>query len=163
MWGGDAPYLEANVADGIGSGSGSSFTTDANGQLKLIVSSTNPSQTLLDTQYTLRAQMSADSNQVVTSSYRFFCRLSFSAEDLQVVAGKEQSIETQVLACDVNNTPVVAASYSGTPMINHAVQTPSPAQGGVNGSLNFAPVFTSGENGRTTDTLTIDESGEFFW
>lgn len=157
---GDAPYLEANVADGIGSGSGSSFTTDANGQLKLIVSSTNPSQTLLDTQYTLRAQMSADSNQVVTSSYRFL-PFKFSAEDLLVVAGKEQSIETQVLACDVNNTPVVAASYSGTPTINHAVQTPSPAQGGVNGSLNFAPVFTSGENGRTTDTLTIDESGEF--
>lgn len=157
---GDASYLQAMVADGIGSGLGSNFTTDANGQLKLVVSSTDPGQTLLDTQYTLRAQMVSDGNQVVTSSYRFL-PFKFSAEDLQVVAGKEQSIETQVLACDVNNTPVVAASYSGTPTINHTVQTPSPAQGGGNGSLMFAPVFAPSESGTTTDMLTIDESGEF--
>jgi len=157
---GDASYLQASVAGGIGSGSGNSFTTDANGQLKLAISSTNPSATILDTPYNLRVEMTADSAQTAVRTYKFL-PFKFSVADAVSIAGKETSITAKVLACDVNNSPIIAQSYTGTPAVSHQVITPTVAEGGIDGTLVYSPQFSSSEQGQTIDDLVIDESGQF--
>ncbi|MGX1925979.1 DUF6701 domain-containing protein [Vibrio sp. NH-7] len=157
---GDASFLQASVEGGVGSGSGSQFTTNANGQLNLAISSTDPSATLLNTSYRLRVEMALDSTKTQTTTYKFV-PFKFSIDDVDAVAGKAQSVSSQVLACDENNNPVVAQSYTGTPTVTHAIVTPALAQGGINGNLTFSPQFSASDNGRTTDDLTINESGVF--
>ncbi len=145
------------VADGVGSGSGSVFTSNSEGRLRLQVVSDNPALVALNQSYSLKVTMAVDNNQADVSTFRYV-PFKFAVDDQQIIAGQEITIDAQVLACDVDGGQVVASNYAGSPQVTQRVDYPSSADGGIEGVLSYQPQFNQG---RSTASLTHSEAGQF--
>ncbi|OMO35466.1 hypothetical protein BCT46_06790 [Vibrio sp. 10N.261.46.E8] len=145
------------------SGTFPNFTTDTFGAAELTVNVTDIDNIELDKNYQITVTLDSDTSQNETATFKFVPFTFKSTESnniLDVIAGKPTSVTAQVLACD-DESSTVAINYEGTPSITHRVELPTPSNGGTIGTLDYEPVFTPQENGRTTDFLTVSESGEF--
>ncbi|PMJ69602.1 hypothetical protein BCU17_11970 [Vibrio splendidus] len=139
------------------------FTTDISGSAELTVNVTDIDNIELDKDYQITITLDSDTSQSETATFKFVPFAFQSTEQnniLDVIAGKPTSVTAQVLACD-DGSSTVATNYQGAPSITHRVELPMPSNGGAIGTLDYEPVFTSQESGRTADFLTISESGEF--
>lgn len=145
------------------SGTFPNFTTDSSGTADLIVNVTDIDSVELNKDYQISVTLDSDSSQSENATFKFVPFTFQSTESnniLNVIAGQPTSVTAQILACDDGNS-TVATNYRGTPSVTHQVEVPSSGSGGVAGTLDYVPVFISSENGRTEDSLTISESGEF--
>lgn len=84
-----------------------------------------------------------------------FVPFKFSADNINVIAGRPYDQNVRVLACDDGSTETV--SYLGTPTINWDVELPS--GGSIGSTPTFAPSFTN--TGSITTPVQVNESGQF--
>lgn len=105
--------------------------------------------------YDVEGELADDSSQTDTGNIEFV-PFAFYVDDQHAIASKPQSVEVKALACDSDTHDKVAVNYSGTPDVTSSLQEPS---GGV-GTLDFAPDFTSEDNGDTSSDLTFSDSGK---
>ncbi|MCE7635897.1 hypothetical protein LZT07_00985 [Vibrio fluvialis] len=152
-----------SAANGKGSGVYPNFTSNSSGELDLQVSVNDISQVDLSQSYTLTVVMEDDSGKSVSSRFKYV-PFKFEAYDtsnnlslssVDVIAGKAETVNTRILACDETGAKKVATNYSGLPSISHVVDSPS---GGLNGDLTYSPNFVSGIS---AENLMVNESGNF--
>ncbi|EKG2484081.1 hypothetical protein QTV42_003712 [Vibrio vulnificus] len=159
----DESNFVVSVANNKGSGFYPNFTSNSNGELDLQIAVNDISQVDLTQPYTLTVVMDDDSGKSVSSRFKYV-PFKFEAYDpatnltlpsVDVIAGKAETVNTRILACDDTGAKQVASNYSGSPSVTHVVVLPS---GGLDGTLSYSPTFSSGIS---SDSLSITESGSF--
>lgn len=156
----DADKFSVEVADSTGTGTYPSFTTSnvssKLGKLKLQVTVTVQNGIELNDEYTLKVTVDNDPSKTQTSTFKFV-PFKFDVDDQAIVAGKNYQIETRVLACSDGQQTVVK-SYTGSPSVQLEIETP--ADGSSDASLlTYEPKFIDSEQGKTSDTFKLMESG----
>ncbi|WP_327196345.1 DUF6701 domain-containing protein [Vibrio fortis] len=148
------------VHNGVGSGAYPNFNSSglsANiGALQLKITVNNVANIDLSQTYSLVITMDDDPSKSDSSTIKYV-PFKFAVDDQNVIAGKEYDVTAKVLACNDSGTTVVT-NYTGTPTVMHTRNLPT---SGVDGSLDYSPVFSSDDQGITQDTFTISESGLF--
>ncbi|EPI6151587.1 hypothetical protein M2G43_14105 [Vibrio vulnificus] len=159
----DESNFVVSVANNKGSGFYPNFTSNSNGELDLQIAVNDISQVDLTQPYTLTVVMDDDSGKSVSSRFKYV-PFKFEAYDpatnltlssVDVIAGKAETVNTRILACDDTGAKQVASNYSGSPSVTHVVVLPS---SGLDGTLSYSPTFSSGIS---SDSLSITESGSF--
>ncbi|BDR12333.1 DUF6701 domain-containing protein [Vibrio sp. STUT-A11] len=155
----DADNFSIDVVESTGTGSYPSFTTSnvssKLGKLKLQVSVKDQSSIDLDEEYTLKVTVDNDSSKTQTSTFKFV-PFKFDVDDQTIVAGKKYQIETRVLACSDGQQTVVK-SYTGSPSVNLEIETPT--DGRSDKILTYEPKFDSSDQGKSSDTFKLMDSG----
>lgn len=156
-------YFDVSVI--TGSGSYPNYSSNIDGELTLKITAKDTANIDFDESYKLTATLVDDVNQSVESLFKFVpFRFSLFEGDspsnrLDVVAGQATSADTRVLACDSNNTVIVAKNYNieseGEVGVSYQLNSPDK---GIKGQLTYAPTYT---NGVSDSPLTITESGIF--
>lgn len=148
------------VHNGVGSGAYPNFNSSglsANiGALQLKITVNNVANIDLSQTYSLVITMDDDPSKSDSSTIKYV-PFKFAVDDQNVIAGKEYDVTAKVLACNDSGTTVVT-NYTGTPTVMNTRNQPT---SGVDGSLDYSPVFSSDDQGITQDTFTISESGLF--
>ncbi|MEL7458159.1 MAG: DUF6701 domain-containing protein [Pseudomonadota bacterium] len=156
----DADKFSLEVTDSTGTGTYPSFTTSnvssKLGKLKLQVTVTDQSGIELDDEYTFKVTVDNDPSKTQTSTFKFV-PFKFDVDDQTVVAGKNYQIETRVLACSDGQQTVVK-SYTGSPSVQLEIETPSDGRSDES-LLTYEPKFIGSEQGKTSDTFKLMESG----
>ncbi|MCS0411019.1 MSHA biogenesis protein MshQ [Vibrio diabolicus] len=156
----DSDKFSVEVADSTGTGSYPSFTTSnvssKLGKLKLQVTVTDQSGIELDDEYTLKVTVDNDPSKTQTSTFKFV-PFKFDVDDQTVVAGKNYQIDTRVLACSDGQQTVVK-SYTGSPSVQLEIETPAGGRSDES-LLTYEPKFNSSEQGKTSDTFKLMDSG----
>ncbi|AVW96341.1 MSHA biogenesis protein MshQ [Vibrio parahaemolyticus] len=156
----DADKFSVEVADSTGTGTYPSFTTSnvssKLGKLKLQVTVTDQNGIELNDEYTLKVTVDNDPSKTQTSTFKFV-PFKFDVDDQTIVAGKNYQIETRVLACsDAQQT--VVKSYTGSPSVQLEIETPADGRSDES-LLTYEPKFIDSEQGKTSDTFKLMESG----
>lgn len=156
----DSDKFSVEVADSTGTGSYPSFTTSnvssKLGKLKLQVTVTDQSGIELDDEYTLKVTVDNDPSKTQTSTFKFV-PFKFDVDDQTIVAGKNYQIDTRVLACSDGRQTVVK-SYTGSPSVQLEIETPAGGRSDES-LLTYEPKFNSSEQGKTSDTFKLMDSG----
>ncbi|HBC3387547.1 TPA: MSHA biogenesis protein MshQ [Vibrio parahaemolyticus] len=156
----DADKLSVEVADSTGTGTYPSFTTSnvssKLGKLKLQVTVTDQNGIELNDEYTLKVTVDNDPSKTQTSTFKFV-PFKFDVDDQTIVAGKNYQIETRVLACSDGQQTVVK-SYTGSPSVQLEIETPADGRSDES-LLTYEPKFIDSEQGKTSDTFKLMESG----
>mgnify|MGYP000244665140 CR=1 FL=1 len=156
-------YFDVSVIKG--SGTYPNYSSNIDGELTLKITAKDTEDIDFDESYKLTATLVDDVNESVKSQFKFV-PFRFSLVDgntvtnrLDVIAGKETLVETRVLACDSNNSIVVAKNYTGEAgdevQIAHKLDD---SWTGDDGLLTYKPEFKMGS---ASPQLTISESGLF--
>ncbi|MCG9632021.1 DUF6701 domain-containing protein [Vibrio sp. Isolate30] len=156
-------YFDVSVI--TGSGSYPNYSSNIDGELTLKITAKDTANIDFDESYKLTATLVDDVNETTESQFKFV-PFRFSLVDgnkatnrLDVIAGQETLAETRVLACDSNNSIVVAKNYTGE--AGDEVQIAHELDGswtGDDGQLTYKPEF---KKGSASPQLTISESGLF--
>lgn len=156
----DADKFSVEVADSTGTGTYPSFTTSnvssKLGKLKLQVTVTDQNGIELNDEYTLKVTVDNDPSKTQTSTFKFL-PFKFDVDDQAIVAGKNYQIETRVLACSDGQQTVVK-SYTGSPSVQLEIETPADGRSDAS-LLTYEPKFIDSEQGKTSDTFKLMESG----
>ncbi len=156
----DADKFSVEVADSTGTGSYPSFTTSnvssKLGKLKLQVTVTDQSGIELNDEYTLKVMVDNDPSKTQTSTFKFV-PFKFDVDDQTIVAGKNYQIDTRVLACSDGQQTVVK-SYTGSPSVQLEIETPADGRSDES-LLTYEPKFIGSEQGKTSDTFKLMDSG----
>ncbi|EHR7290421.1 DUF6701 domain-containing protein [Vibrio parahaemolyticus] len=156
----DADKFSVVVADSTGTGSYPSFTTSnvssKLGKLKLQVTVTDQSGIELNDEYTLKVMVDNDPSKTQTSTFKFV-PFKFDVDDQTIVAGKNYQIDTRVLACSDGQQTVVK-SYTGSPSVQLEIETPADGRSDES-LLTYEPKFIGSEQGKTSDTFKLMDSG----
>ncbi|MDF5014163.1 MSHA biogenesis protein MshQ [Vibrio parahaemolyticus] len=156
----DADKFSVEVADSTGTGTYPSFTTSnvssKLGKLKLQVTVTDQNGIELNDEYTLKVMVDNDPSKTQTSTFKFV-PFKFDVDDQTIVAGKNYQIETRVLACSDGQQTVVK-SYTGSPSVQLEIETPADGRSDES-LLTYEPKFIDSEQGKTSDTFKLMESG----
>ncbi|EMB9236523.1 MSHA biogenesis protein MshQ [Vibrio alginolyticus] len=156
----DADKFSVEVADSTGTGTYPSFTTSnvssKLGKLKLQVTVTVQNGIELNDEYTLKVTVDNDPSKTQTSTFKFV-PFKFDVDDQAIVAGKNYQIETRVLACSDGQQTVVK-SYTGSPSVQLEIETPADGRSDAS-LLTYEPKFIDSEQGKTSDTFKLMESG----
>ncbi|EHY0996249.1 DUF6701 domain-containing protein [Vibrio parahaemolyticus] len=156
----DADKFSVEVADSTGTGTYPSFTTSnvssKLGKLKLQVTVTDQNGIELNDEYTLKVTVDNDPSKTQTSTFKFV-PFKFDVDDQTIVAGKNYQIETRVLACSDGQQTVVK-SYTGSPSVQLEIETPADGRSDES-LLTYEPKFIDSEQGKTSDTFKLMESG----
>ncbi|ELA6793874.1 MSHA biogenesis protein MshQ [Vibrio alginolyticus] len=156
----DADKFSVEVADSTGTGTYPSFTTSnvssKLGKLKLKVTVTDQNGIELNDEYTLKVTVDNDPSKTQTSTFKFV-PFKFDVDDQTIVAGKNYQIETRVLACSDGQQTVVK-SYTGSPSVQLEIETPADGRSDAS-LLTYEPKFIDSEQGKTSDTFKLMESG----
>ncbi|ELA7328211.1 MSHA biogenesis protein MshQ [Vibrio alginolyticus] len=156
----DADKFSVEVADSTGTGTYPSFTTSnvssKLGKLKLQVTVTDQNGIELNDEYTLKVTVDNDPSKTQTSTFKFV-PFKFDVDDQAIVAGKNYQIETKVLACSDGQQTVVK-SYTGSPSVQLEIETPADGRSDAS-LLTYEPKFIDSEQGKTSDTFKLMESG----
>ncbi|EJL6726018.1 DUF6701 domain-containing protein [Vibrio alginolyticus] len=156
----DADKFSVEVADSTGTGTYPSFTTSnvfsKLGKLKLQVTVTDQNGIELNDEYTLKVTVDNDPSKTQTSTFKFV-PFKFDVDDQAIVAGKNYQIETRVLACSDGQQTVVK-SYTGSPSVQLEIETPADGRSDAS-LLAYEPKFIDSEQGKTSDTFKLMESG----
>ncbi|MBT0114500.1 DUF6701 domain-containing protein [Vibrio alginolyticus] len=156
----DADKFSVEVADSTGTGTYPSFTTSnvssKLGKLKLQVTVTDQNGIELNDEYTLKVTVDNDPSKTQTSTFKFV-PFKFDVDDQAIVAGKNYQIETRVLACSDGQQTVVK-SYTGSPSVQLEIETPADGRSDAS-LLTYEPKFIDSEQGKTSDTFKLMESG----
>ncbi|HHF2987948.1 TPA: DUF6701 domain-containing protein [Vibrio alginolyticus] len=156
----DADKFSVEVADSTGTGTYPSFTTSnvssKLGRLKLQVTVTDQNGIELNDEYTLKVTVDNDPSKTQTSTFKFV-PFKFDVDDQAIVAGKNYQIETRVLACGDGQQTVVK-SYTGSPSVQLEIETPADGRSDAS-LLTYEPKFIDSEQGKTSDTFKLMESG----
>ncbi|MDF5575188.1 MSHA biogenesis protein MshQ [Vibrio parahaemolyticus] len=156
----DADKFSVEVADSTGTGTYPSFTTSnvssKLGKLKLQVTVTDQNGIELNDEYTLKVTVDNDPSKTQTSTFKFV-PFKFDVDDQTIVAGKNYQIETRVLACSDGQQTVVK-SYTGSPSVQLEIETPADGRSDES-LLTYEPKFIDPEQGKTSDTFKLMESG----
>ncbi|MBE3789009.1 MSHA biogenesis protein MshQ [Vibrio parahaemolyticus] len=156
----DADKFSVEVADSTGTGTYPSFTTSnvssKLGKLKLQVTVTDQNGIELNDEYTLKVTVDNDPSKTQTSTFKFV-PFKFDVDDQAIVAGKNYQIETRVLACSDGQQTVVK-SYTGSPSVQLEIETPADGRSDES-LLTYEPKFIDSEQGKTSDTFKLMESG----
>lgn len=156
----DADKFSVEVADSTGTGTYPSFTTSnvssKLGKLKLQVTVTDQNGIELNDEYTLKVTVDTDPSKTQTSTFKFV-PFKFDVDDQTIVAGKNYQIETRVLACSDGQQTVVK-SYTGSPSVQLEIETPADGRSDES-LLTYEPKFIDSEQGKTSDTFKLMESG----
>ncbi|WP_264403849.1 DUF6701 domain-containing protein [Vibrio owensii] len=156
----DADKFSVEVADSTGTGTYPSFTTSnvssKLGKLKLKVTVTDQNGIELNDEYTLKVTVDNDPSKTQTSTFKFV-PFKFDVDDQTIVAGKNYQIETRVLACSDGQQTVVK-SYTGSPSVQLEIETPADGRSDES-LLTYEPKFIDSEQGKTSDTFKLMESG----
>ncbi|WP_045403541.1 DUF6701 domain-containing protein [Vibrio campbellii] len=156
----DADKFSVEVTDSTGTGTYPSFTTSnvssKLGKLKLQVTVTDQSGIELNDEYTFKVTVDNDPSKTQTSTFKFV-PFKFDVDDQTVVAGKNYQIETRVLACSDGQQTVVK-SYTGSPSVQLEIETPADGRSDES-LLTYEPKFIGSEQGKTSDTFKLMESG----
>ncbi|MCK8082921.1 DUF6701 domain-containing protein [Vibrio sp. 1CM24A] len=159
----DADEFDVSVLQG--SGTYPNYFSNDEGELTLKVVAKETANIDFDSDYKLTATLVDDSDKEVESQFKFV-PFKFSLVDgntptnrLNVIAGKATPTVTKVLACDSDDSIVVAENYVGEAddeiTISHELDS---SWSGSDGSLVYLPEF---EEGSASTDLTISESGLF--
>ncbi|WP_447039008.1 DUF6701 domain-containing protein [Vibrio alginolyticus] len=156
----DADKFSVEVADSTGTGTYPSFTTSnvssKLGKLKLQVTVTDQNGIELNDEYTLKVTVDNDPSKTQTSTFKFV-PFKFDVDDQAIVAGKNYQIETRILACSDGQQTVVK-SYTGSPSVQLEIETPADGRSDAS-LLTYEPKFIDSEQGKTSDTFKLMESG----
>ncbi|EJG0060362.1 MSHA biogenesis protein MshQ [Vibrio parahaemolyticus] len=156
----DADKFSVEVADSTGTGSYPSFTTSnvssKLGKLKLQVTVTDQSGIELNDEYTLKVMVDNDPSKTQTSTFKFV-PFKFDVDDQTIVAGKNYQIDTRVLACSDGQQTVVK-SYTGSPSVQLEIETAADGRSDES-LLTYEPKFIGSEQGKTSDTFKLMDSG----
>ncbi|EGQ7959494.1 MSHA biogenesis protein MshQ [Vibrio parahaemolyticus] len=156
----DADKFSVEVADSTGTGTYPSFTTSnvssKLGKLKLQVTVTDQNGIELNDEYTLKVTVDNDPSKTQTSTFKFV-PFKFDVDDQTIVAGKNYQIDTRVLACSDGQQTVVK-SYTGSPSVQLEIETPAYGRSDEN-LLTYEPKFIGSEQGKTSDTFKLMDSG----
>ncbi|MCG6393974.1 MSHA biogenesis protein MshQ [Vibrio alginolyticus] len=156
----DADKFSVELADSTGTGTYPSFTTSnvfsKLGKLKLQVTVTDQNGLELNDEYTLKVTVDNDPSKTQTSTFKFV-PFKFDVDDQTVVAGKNYQIDTRVLACSDGQQTVVK-SYTGSPSVQLEIETPADGRSDAS-LLTYEPKFIDSEQGKTSDTFKLMESG----
>lgn len=156
----DADKFSVEVADSTGTGTYPSFTTSNAssklGKLKLQVTVTDQNGIELNDEYTLKVTVDNDPSKTQTSTFKFV-PFKFDVDDQTVVAGKNYQIDTRVLACSGGQQTVVK-SYTGSPSVQLEIETPADGRSDES-LLTYEPKFIGSEQGKTSDTFKLMDSG----
>ncbi|UQA50080.1 DUF6701 domain-containing protein [Vibrio sp. ED002] len=156
----DADKFSVEVADSTGIGTYPSFTTSnvssKLGKLKLQVTVTDQNGIELDDEYTLKVTVDNDPSKTQTSTFKFV-PFKFDVDDQTIIAGKGYQIDTRVLACNDGQQTVVK-SYTGSPSVQLEIETPADGRSDES-LLTYEPKFISSEQGKTSDTFKLMDSG----
>ncbi|EJC6993825.1 TPA: DUF6701 domain-containing protein [Vibrio parahaemolyticus] len=156
----DADKFSVEVADSTGTGTYPSFTTSnvssKLGKLKLQVTVTDQNGIELNDEYTLKVTVDNDPSKTQTSTFKFV-PFKFDVDDQTIVAGKNYQIETRVLACSDGQQTVVK-SYTGSPSVQLEIETPADGRSDES-LLTYEPKFIGSEQGKTSDTFKLMDSG----
>ncbi|MBM4859652.1 MSHA biogenesis protein MshQ [Vibrio parahaemolyticus] len=156
----DADKFSVEVADSTGTGTYPSFTTSnvssKLGKLKLQVTVTDQNGIDLNDEYTLKVTVDNDPSKTQTSTFKFV-PFKFDVDDQTIVAGKNYQIETRVLACSDGQQTVVK-SYTGSPSVQLEIETPVDGRSDES-LLTYEPKFIDSEQGKTSDSFKLMESG----
>ncbi|EHK2865276.1 MSHA biogenesis protein MshQ [Vibrio parahaemolyticus] len=156
----DADKFSVEVVDSTGTGTYPSFTTSnvssKLGKLKLQVTVTDQNGIELNDEYTLKVTVDNDPSKTQTSTFKFV-PFKFDVDDQTIVAGKNYQIETRVLACSDGQQTVVK-SYTGSPSVQLEIETPADGRSDES-LLTYEPKFIDSEQGKTSDTFKLMESG----
>ncbi|WP_104025297.1 DUF6701 domain-containing protein [Vibrio hyugaensis] len=156
----DADKFSVDVVDSTGSGHSPNFTTSSVssklGKLKLQVTVTDQNGIELDDEYTLKVTVDNDPSKAQTSTFKFV-PFKFDVDDQTIVAGKNYQIDTRVLACSDGQQTVVK-SYTGSPSVQLEIETPADGRSDES-LLTYEPKFISSEQGKTSDTFKLMDSG----
>ncbi|MEH0715459.1 DUF6701 domain-containing protein [Vibrio owensii] len=152
--------LSVQVVDSVGSGNYPHFITSKSssnlGKLKLSVMVTDNDKIELNKDYKLTVTLDNDPSKTQTSTFKFV-PFKFDVDDKTVVAGKNYQIETRVLACSDGQQTVVK-SYTGSPSVQLEIETPADGRSDES-LLTYEPKFIGSEQGKTSDTFKIMDSG----
>ncbi|ENP8357371.1 MSHA biogenesis protein MshQ [Vibrio alginolyticus] len=156
----DADKFSVELADSTGTGTYPSFTTSnvfsKLGKLKLQVTVTDQNGLELNDEYTLKVTVDNDPSKTQTSTFKFV-PFKFDVDDQTVVAGKNYQIDTRVLACSDGQQTVVK-SYMGSPSVQLEIETPADGRSDKS-LLTYEPKFIGSEQGKTSDTFKLMDSG----
>ncbi|CAH6933278.1 MSHA biogenesis protein MshQ [Vibrio chagasii] len=88
-----------------------------------------------------------------------FVPYKFDVNEQFVVAGEGYDVTAKVSSCNTQDSSL-SQDYVGTPTVNLGIVQPANGNGAIS-LLDYAPDFELSDQGETTDTLSIQESGQF--
>ncbi|BCN26309.1 polymer-forming cytoskeletal protein [Vibrio alfacsensis] len=146
-----------------GAKNGSDYLSTDEGQLELEIIPKDIDQLELGVNYRLTFTVAddADKAQAVKFMFEPFMFEAYSkdpgtsVDEISVVAGKSQIVNTRLLACSATGEQIVATNYDGLPKVNHSII--KPAQGSK-GNFAYSADFT---DGLSSHGLITNESGLF--
>ncbi|RLQ17921.1 DUF6701 domain-containing protein [Vibrio sp. SBT000027] len=83
----------------------------------------------------------------------------FDVDEQFVVAGEGYEVTAKVSSCNTQDSSL-AQDYVGTPKVSLGIVQPATGNGAIT-LLDYTPDFELSDQGETTDTLSIQESGQF--
>jgi hypothetical protein len=141
------------------------FTSNESGELvfQVKVKADQIENVDFDKSYTVTAELVTERTQSKLAQFKFkpFLFEAYSLDpgisvgEIQVVAGKPETVNTRILACTEDGKAVEASNYSASPTVTPSVVVPS---NGSLGELDYQPEF---KNGLSNARLTTYESGSF--
>lgn len=88
-----------------------------------------------------------------------FVPYKFDVDEQFVVAGEGYDVTAKVSSCNTQDSPL-SQDYVGTPTVSLDIVKPANGDGAIS-LLDYTPDFELSDQGETTDTLSIQESGQF--
>lgn len=88
-----------------------------------------------------------------------FVPYKFDVDEQFVVAGEGYEVTAKVSSCNTQDSSL-AQDYVGTPKVSLGIVQPANGNGAIT-LLDYTPDFELSDQGETTDTLSIQESGQF--
>ncbi|WP_322804776.1 DUF6701 domain-containing protein [Vibrio alfacsensis] len=146
-----------------GAKNGSDYLSTDQGQLELEIIPKDIDQLELGANYRLTFTVANDAEKAQAVKFMFepFMFEAYSkdpgtsVDEISVVAGKSQIVNTRLLACSATGEQIVATNYDGLPKVSHSII--KPAQGSK-GNFAYSADFT---DGLSSHGLITNESGLF--
>lgn len=88
-----------------------------------------------------------------------FVPYKFDVDEQFVVAGDDYLVKAKVSSCNTQDG-TLSQDYVGTPTVNLGIVQPENGNGAIS-LLDYTPDFEVSDKGETTDTLSIQEVGQF--
>ena len=88
-----------------------------------------------------------------------FVPYKFDVDEQFVVAGEGYEVTAKVSSCNTQDSSL-SQDYVGTPEVSLGIVQPANGNSAIT-LLDYTPDFEVSDNGETTDTLSIQESGQF--
>ncbi|WP_413755645.1 DUF6701 domain-containing protein [Vibrio sp. F13] len=88
-----------------------------------------------------------------------FVPYKFDVDEQFVVAGDDYLVTAKVSSCNSQDSSL-SQDYVGTPKVSLGIVQPANGNSAIT-LLDYTPDFEVSDNGETTDTLSIQESGQF--